>query len=110
MADLATKENVEKPLIELVPPEAIVGIAKVLTFGAKKYAPNNWRKGLPYSRTYGSVQRHLLAWYQGEEIDADSGLPHLFHAMADIMFLENWNRMHPELDDRITETKQLQLL
>src|SRR5215475_234818 len=46
----------------------------------KKYVLHNWTKGLPYSRIYNSMQRHLQDWMQGEDRDKESGLLHLGHA------------------------------
>lgn len=32
-----------KPRLDLVPPEAVMALGRVLTYGAEKYAPNSWR-------------------------------------------------------------------
>lgn len=79
-----------KPPINLVPSAAIIACANVFAFGAKKYGENNWRRDLnkfPVSRHFASIQRHLLAWNEGEDIDPESGLPHLHHAMTQLMIL-----------------------
>lgn len=88
-------------MVELVDPSFILGVASVLTHGAKKYEPNNWRKGLPWTRIYASTLRHLLLWATGEDKDKDSGLSHLSHAATNLMFLITWARTHKELDDRV---------
>jgi hypothetical protein len=74
-------------------------LARVLTFGAKKYAAHNWRKGIVYSRLFDALQRHLWAWWSGEEIDPESGESHLDHAACCLMFLRELS-LRPELDDR----------
>ena len=79
-----------KPNIALIPPEALLDIAKVFTFGAEKYGVNNWRidgANTSWSRTYGSIQRHLTAWLAGEDVDPESGESHLTHAATQIMIL-----------------------
>ena len=79
-----------KPPINLVPSSAIVAAAEVFAFGAQKYGENNWRRDLnkfPVSRHFASIQRHLLAWNDGEELDPESGLPLLHHAMTQLMIL-----------------------
>lgn len=76
-----------KTPIELIPPRMIEAVAEVLQHGAKKYNRNNWMAGMSWSTVYGGVQRHLNAFYAGEEIDPESGLPHLSHAACGIMFL-----------------------
>jgi hypothetical protein len=73
--------------VELFPPEVIVAISKVLTFGAKKYTDENWRQGIKYKRVYGALQRHLMAWYAGQENDNETGMSHLWHAGCCLTFL-----------------------
>jgi hypothetical protein len=76
-----------KPRMELLPPELMVEVAKVLTFGAEKYEARNWEKGMDWGRIYGSLQRHLNAWASGEDTDPETGLSHLAHAGCNIAFL-----------------------
>lgn len=66
--------------LDLIPVYAQVEEAKVHGMGAAKYAPYNWRKGYDWSLSYGALQRHLLAFWNGEDLDPESGLPHLAHA------------------------------
>ena len=73
--------------VDLVPPQTIEAIGSVLGFGAKKYAAHNWMKGIPFSAISGGIMRHLLAFNRGEEIDPESGLPHLHHALCGLTFL-----------------------
>lgn len=32
-----------KPMPDLIPPDAVMAIGHVLTYGAQKYGPNNWQ-------------------------------------------------------------------
>jgi Domain of unknown function (DUF5664) len=57
---------------------ALLAVSAVGTFGALKYAPNNW-KGLPVERLEDALYRHLLAHNSGEIYDSESGLTHLAH-------------------------------
>ena len=75
---------------DLIPPEAIRGTARVLTYGAKKYDDRNWERGLDYSRIYGALLRHILAWWEGEDLDPESGLNHLHHVGCCAMFLQTF--------------------
>lgn len=61
---------------------------------------HNWRKGHDYSRITNSLQRHLNAFQAGEEVDPESGLPHVDHILCNALFLSGAVREHPELDDR----------
>jgi len=87
--------------MELLDATAIQELAKVLTFGAQKYAVHNWRKGLHKTRLVGAALRHLFAYLGGQDSDPESGLSHAAHAMCCCMFilgLEN----REDLDDRYT--------
>jgi len=85
-----TKLDTDKPMVSLVEADFILGIADVLTFGAKKYAPNNWKqaKEEDLTRIKDSLLRHTLAFTSGEEIDPESGLSHTYHAACNLMFLD----------------------
>lgn len=65
---------------------ALLSIAEVTTHGARKYTPHGWMK-VPYGREryLDALQRHLLAYYRGEEKDLDSGLDHLSHAAWNLL-------------------------
>jgi hypothetical protein len=72
----------------LLPPLALEETVKVLTFGAQKYERDNWQKVPDSKRRYfDALQRHVWAWKQGEQIDPESGIHHLAHAMCCLMFL-----------------------
>lgn len=96
----AMKHDGEKPRMDLLDPLALEGLAKVLTFGAQKYAAHNWRKGIANSRLTAAMLRHLFAIMRGEDIDPESGLPHIDHLGCCWMFLSNNMKVRPEMDDR----------
>lgn len=96
----AMKFDTEKPRMELLDPEFLEEFAKVMTFGAQKYAAHNWRKGLSASRLIGAAMRHLTAILRGEDIDPESGYSHTAHVACCVQFLY-WTLKHkPETDDR----------
>lgn len=86
----------------LMPFDAVEAIGKVLQFGAKKYAPRNWEKGLPWSRVFSALMRHLSAWQQGEARDPETGYSHLWHAGCCIVFLIAYELRKTGIDDRPT--------
>lgn len=89
-----------KPGVHLLDPLALEGIARVLDFGANKYSAHNWRGGISYSRLLGAALRHIFAILRGENIDPESGLPHVDHLGCCWMFLSNMMKTRPDLDDR----------
>jgi hypothetical protein len=97
------KHDGGKPPLDLLDGEHLYGIAAVLGYGARKYTAHNWREGIAASRLYAALQRHLWAFWQGEDIDPESGLPHLDHAACELMFLAWTVRHRPMCDDRWRE-------
>ena len=87
-----------KRMLQLVEQSFVDGVADVLTMGAEKYAPDNWKlsKGTPDHDQFvndriGSLLRHLSAYRSGEMIDEESGLPHLDHIACNIMFIRYYD-------------------
>lgn len=94
------KFDQDKPRMELLDSEAIEQLALVLTFGAKKYAADNWRKGISYRRLIAAALRHLFAYLRGEDNDPETGLPHPAHAMCCCMFMIWMAKHRRDQDDR----------
>lgn len=94
--DIGVKNDQDKNRLDLIEPEFIEGVGEVLTFGADKYAPNNWQNvENPEDRYYAAALRHLMAYRKSSKPDPESGLSHLKHAATNIMFL-----MHFEREDK----------
>ena len=61
---------------------------KVLTFGAKKYSPGNWKKlNSASARYFAAAQRHMWALQRNEENDPESGYHHAAHAACCLLFI-----------------------
>lgn len=92
--------------LDLIPPEALAKISEVYDYGARKYAPQNWRKGYAWSLSYGALLRHLNSFWSGEDNDPESGLPHLSHAGFHVLALLEYstNPVHAGRDDRYKGT------
>ena len=94
------KYDAGKSRLDLIPHEALEELGKVLAFGANKYTAGNWANGINYSRLIAAAFRHLSAFNGGEDLDPESGLCHIDHAMCNLVFL-SWMRKHrADLDDR----------
>lgn len=100
-----TKYDSEKPRMDLLDPWALEGLAAVLTFGANKYDPHNWRLGIKNSRLVSSLERHLGAIKKGEYIDGESGLPHIDHLGCNWMFISYNFKQRPDMNDLWVPTK-----
>ena len=84
-----TKYDSDKPRLDLLPKDALLEVAEVMTHGAEKYGDNNWRECKPgeLHRYVAALYRHLFAYELGQDKDEDSGLRHLAHAATNILFL-----------------------
>jgi hypothetical protein len=89
-----------KPMLSLIPSGPWLEVGKALTYGAQKYDPYNWTKGIKWSRLIDAKLRHTLAFNAGDDLDDESGLPHLAHSICSDLFLLEFMRTHRELDDR----------
>lgn len=87
-----------KPRLDLIEPAFIMGLGKVLAFGASKYRANSWKTDVKdaESRYFAAAQRHLMQFWNGEANDKETGLCHLLHAACNIMFLYFFHRVKHE--------------
>ena len=91
------KFDSDKLRYDLIPPVIDEELAKILTYGAKKYGENNWQSLENFNnRYYAALRRHIEAWRNGEDIDEESGEHHLSHALTNIAFLV-WNNVNKKL-------------
>jgi hypothetical protein len=82
------KDDIGKSRLDLIPLGPLWTVAEVLERGAKRYGVDNWRR-VPNAknRYYAALLRHIFAWRGGEILDPETELPHLAHALANVMFL-----------------------
>ena len=82
------KADQDKPRMDLIPPHAEKLMADVLTFGAKKYSPDNWRKVPDLTNRYtATAMRHINDYRSGNSSDSETGIHHLAHAMCCLAFI-----------------------
>lgn len=96
----AVKFDDEKARFDLIPGRTMEMLAQVCQYGTTKYADRNWEKGMMWGRVFAALMRHLWAFWRGEANDAESGLPHLAHAMWGCMALLHYSESETGEDDR----------
>lgn len=89
-----------KQRFDLIPFDLLLDEQKVWEYGAEKYEPNNWRKGMPMTQPLNAALRHLTSYLMGEDKDPESGVSHLAHALTSIRIAQNTEKYYPEMDDR----------
>lgn len=82
----ALRYNQGKLKWSLVDFDSLKPMIEVLMFGAQKYAPDNWKKGLDKKEILESLQRHLIELFNEEPIDKESNLRHIGHILCNAMF------------------------
>ena len=95
--------NKGKPDYSLIPLATMADEARVWAYGKAKYAAWNWAKGQDWDVPFACLMRHLAAWQAGEELDPESLLPHLAHAMCNLRMLTLFAKNYPEGDTRPTQ-------
>lgn len=99
MNNQKAKSDAGKPKLSLVPRRIIFDIARIREYGNDKYPEggiDNWKQVEP-ERYQDAAFRHFLAYLDDPHgVDAESGLPHLWHLACNIAFL-------CELEDPIIE-------
>lgn len=85
---------------DLIPPEPLRLLAKHYGVGANKYDGHQWRKGYEWSKSFAAMMRHAQQFWAGEDVDAETGSPHMaavaWHAFTLLEFMATM----PEHDDR----------
>ena len=82
------KYDSDKPRPELMHPEFLMAVSRVLACGAKKYSDDNWKRVDNLRGRYtGAALRHMFQYMQGETKDEETGESHLAHAACCLMFL-----------------------
>lgn len=101
-------KGVKQARYDLIPSEPLRLLAELYGKGAEKYAERNWENGYEWSKSFAALNRHLWAFWNGEDIDEETGKPHLtcvaFHAFALAEFMQT----HPNYDDRPRSPKTLE--
>ena len=98
--EAALRYDAGKLRYDLIPADALEALAVVYTRGAAKYADRNWEKGMSYSRCFGSLMRHIWAFWRGEQWDGETGCHHMAMAAWNCFALLAYSTRGVGTDDR----------
>ena len=99
------RDDKTKPRLDLIPPTAILEVAKTLTYGIRKYQDsyNYLRGGMTVNQFVSACYRHLNKFQQGEDIDPETSMLHLAHGCANLLMLIEGIMKNKITDDRYKE-------
>tara|TARA_Y100000310_G_scaffold344706_1_gene458920 strand:- start:3400 stop:3834 length:435 start_codon:yes stop_codon:yes gene_type:complete len=84
-----TKDTKGKAKLRYIPYSALVAIAEVREYGIKKYNGDNYH-GVDPEDFVEAAARHIHKWMDGTDLDDESGLDHLHHAITSLaLAIEN---------------------
>jgi len=93
--------GIKKVPMSGIPAPVLMEMGLVKLHGDLKYGRYNWREiGVRTSVYYDAAMRHLMAFWEGEDNDPDSGINHLSHAMCGLIVLRDAMRLGEMVDDR----------
>lgn len=87
---------------DLVPAEPLRLLAKHYGVGSKKYEDRNWENGYEWSKSFAALNRHLWQFWNGEDIDAETGSPHIIAVAWHAFALAEFMITHRQFDNRPT--------
>lgn len=96
-----TVYGMSKPGIEGVPTAPLFEVGEVMRLGIRKYGLTNWRHD-PVSASvyYNAAMRHIMSWWDGQNMDSESGQHHLAHAVACLLIILDARTSDDLIDDR----------
>jgi hypothetical protein len=94
-----TVHGISKPGIEGVPVAPLFMVGEVMRLGIRKYGLTNWRHDpISASVYYNAAMRHIMSWWDGDNLDFESQQSHLAHAVACLLILMD-ARLSDDLND-----------
>lgn len=99
------RHDTGKLLAYLLPPEALIELTRIFTKGATKYSDQNWRKGMPWSKVIGPLDRHLMKFKMGQTEDKELRCRHAGMVAWNALTLLVYELQELGFDDRILPEK-----
>jgi hypothetical protein len=99
--------GVRKAPMSTVPANVLAEIGVAMLEGSVKYGRHNYRvAGIRSSVYYDGLMRHMMAWWEGEDIDPDSGMNHITKALSCLVVLRDAQMQGMCTDDRPPKSKK----
>ena len=99
--------GIRKAPLSVVPMGVIAEVGIAMLEGASKYGRHNFRAiGVRSSVYFDATMRHLIDWWEGEDIDPGSGLSHVTKAIASLIVLRDAMMQGMCEDDRPPKSKE----
>jgi len=98
--DTGAEKGVKKARFDLIPTGPLWELAEHYGAGAHKYEAHNFRRGYPWGFSYAAALRHLNQFWNGEDIDPETGSKHVVAAAWHCFALASFMDEHPSKDDR----------
>ena len=94
--------GIRKAPFSTIPMNVIAEVGVAMLEGAAKYGRHNYRGAGVRASVYfdAVVARHMTDWWEGEDVDADSGLSHITKAIAGLVVLRDSMMRGNWVDDR----------
>jgi hypothetical protein len=97
----------KKPPMSTVSAPVMMELGTAMLEGARKYGRHNYRiSNVRASVYYDATLRHLFSWFEGEDIDPDSGMSHVTKAIASLAVLRDAQINDCLVDDRPPSSKE----
>lgn len=98
--------GIRKAPLSTVPSGVMAEVGVAMLEGACKYGRHNYRiSGVRASVYYDALMRHMLAWWEGEDLDPDSNLSHVTKAITTLVVLRDAMMQEMLTDDRPPRAK-----
>lgn len=99
------KYDQDKPRLDLVPPDSIIAIGTIMTYGLNKYSEGSW-KGVEPWRYRAALMRHLVEYMRdNNSVDEESNFPHLWHLICNAAFLCELEPNHSKVAKLYADSK-----
>ncbi|MDQ1921651.1 dATP/dGTP diphosphohydrolase domain-containing protein [Massilia pseudoviolaceinigra] len=98
--------GVKKAPLSVVPMCVVAEIGVAMLEGASKYGRHNYRVvGVRAGVYFDATMRHLIDWWEGEDIDPESGMSHITKALSSLAVLRDAQMQGMCTDDRPPRSK-----